>query len=131
MAIKKNFARQFEVWAYVELSLEDMTAGVAEAAIELPPNAVVTGGDVLVTEAFNSTTSDTLSVGDAGLATKYANAVDLQTLAQTALTTTGHATDGGPIMVTWASGGGTPTKGAVRLSLSYYVIGRGQSVYGD
>lgn len=28
-------------------------------------------------------------------------------------------------------GGGTPTTGKARLSLTYYVIGRGQTVYGD
>lgn len=131
MAIKKNFSRQFEERAYVELSVKDMSAGVAEAAIELPPNAVVSGGDIVVAEAFNSTTSDKLSVGDAGLATRYANAVDLRSLTRSALTITGKTAGGGPVMVTWASGGGTPTTGKVRLSLTYYVIGRGQTVYGD
>jgi len=58
-------------------------------AMPLPPNAVVIGGEVVVETAYAGSTAATLSVGDSGSATRYANAVDLKTAARTALTLTG------------------------------------------
>ena len=89
MAIKKDSARQPTQLATLIINFGDPTAyGTAEGAIELPLGAVVIGGDIVVVTPFNGTTN-TLSLGDPTLGTRYATTVDLKTAARTALTVTG------------------------------------------
>lgn len=126
MTIKKNSARQELIAAYVDINLADLATGVDVPAIELPANAVVTGGDVVVSQVFNSTTSDVLDVGDVTTENRYLNDGTLQALGRIALVPTGYVTTPTErnITVRWVSGGGVPTTGAVRLSVQYYVKGR-------
>lgn len=128
MAITKRDGRQEIKFAYVDINLADITSAVAAAAIDLPQNAVVVGGGVIVKEVFNSTTSDVLDVGDAGSQNRYKNDVNLQALGYTALIPTGYIyTEPGSIKVHWTSGGGTPSTGKARLEVHYVVLGRSTS----
>lgn len=127
MAITKNASRQELVTAFVDIGFADIpTTATAYDALALPINAVVTGGALVVTTAFNTATSATLSVGDATLATRYATTVDLKTAARTALTLTGftHSSVESMLKATTALVGTTATAGAVRLEVQYYVKGR-------
>ena len=66
MPIKKIAGRQELVVTYLNIGFADPTTyGVAEPAIDLPGNAVIVGGDVVVTTAWNSATTATLKLGDA------------------------------------------------------------------
>jgi hypothetical protein len=130
MAITKNFNRQELLVAHVDIKLADLTSGVAAAAIDLPPNAVVTGGEVVTAEAFNSAASDVLDVGDAGSASRYLNDGNVHAAGRVALVPTGFSGSGNPVTVTWTSGGGTPTAGKLRLALQYYIAGRATSTLG-
>lgn len=126
MAIKKNSARQELVVAHLTLGFADPTTyGVAENAFDIPANAVITGGDIVVGTAWNSATTATLSLGDSGSATRYASAVDLKTAARTALTVTGlKYTVADFLKALVAQTGTAATAGSARICIHYYVEGR-------
>lgn len=127
MPITKNSARQELITAFVDINLADVATGVAAGALDLPPNAVIVSGRTVTTEAWNSTTSDTLSVGDITSATRYLTTGNIRALAAVVpLVPTGfiHTPTEKQLLVTWASGGGVPTTGKVRLEVQYFVKGR-------
>lgn len=133
MPIKKNSARQELIVAHVEIALADLVNNVAQAALDLPPGAVIVDGALVTTEAWNSTTSDVMDVGDAGSGTRYLTDGNIRALgARVPLVPTGfvHTTSQPALTVTWTSGGGAPTTGKVRLEVAYYVIGRAAFSYG-
>lgn len=94
----------------------------------MPVGAVVLGGDVIVETAYVGPTAATLSVGDSGSATKYANAVNLLANARTALTIPAGVTSGldvvGKLTLTVADA----TAGKVRVRIEYTIEGRGNEV---
>lgn len=127
MPITKNSARQELVVAHVDINLADIATNVAQAALDLPVGAVITGGALVTTEAWNSTSTDVMDVGDATTATRYLTDGNIRTLgARVPLVPTGfiHTATQPALTVTWTSGGGTPTTGKVRLEVEYYVRGR-------
>ncbi len=127
MPITKNSARQELVVAHVDINLADVATNVAQAALDLPVGAVITGGALVTTEAWNSTSTDVMDVGDATTATRYLTDGNIRTLgARVPLVPTGfiHTATQPALTVTWTSGGGTPTTGKVRLEVEYYVRGR-------
>ena len=126
MSITKNSGRQELVAAYVDVALADLATGVAQVAIDLPIGAVVVEGEVIVTEAFNSTSTDVLDVGYAGTGNAYKNDANIHTTGLVALVPTGyqHTATTPAVKCTWVSGGGTPTTGAFRLAVRYFVAGR-------
>lgn len=126
MAITKNAARQELVVAHVDISYADLVSGTAANAIDLPTNAVVVGGDVVVTTAFNSGTSDVITVGDVTTANRYLGSTSIASAARTALVPTGFVstTTQPSVRVTWTAVGTAATAGALRLTVTYYVKGR-------
>lgn len=132
MAITIQSGRQDTQTALLTISFADPTTfGTAENAIELPPCAIVIGGDVVVDTAFNSTTN-TITLGDVTTANRYANAVDLKTAARTALTLTGFKTTPTErfIKANLAYTGAAPTAGSVRIRVEYVVDGRSTNAWG-
>ncbi len=127
MPITKNSARQELIAAFVDINLANIVNNAGEAALDLPVNAVVVDGSLVTTEAWNSTTSDVMDVGDAGSATRYLTDGNIRALgARVPLVPTGfiHTAANNVLRVTWTSGGGVPTTGKVRLEVRYYVQGR-------
>lgn len=127
MPITKNPARQELIAAHVDINLADVASNVAAPALDLPVGAVVVSGAFVTTEAWNSTTSDVMDVGDAGSATRYLTDGNIRALgARVPLVPTGlvHDATNNTLRVTWTSGGGAPTTGKVRLEVQYYVRGR-------
>ena len=127
MALVKNSGRQELISAYQDIVLADLVTNVALAVMDLPTGAVIVDGELVTTEAWNSTTSDVLDVGDASSATRYLTDGNIRALAaRVPLVPTGFVvTSTQPsLKVTWTSGGGTPTTGKVRLAVRYYVEGR-------
>lgn len=130
MAITKDSSVQNVEVKSVTINLADVTTGVDYNAIDLPPNSVVLSGSCFTTEAWNSTTSDVLDVGDASSQNRYLNDGNIRSAnALVALVPTGFVHPGGPITVRWVSGGGTPTTGKVRLIVQYVVLGKADSTY--
>lgn len=127
MPIKKNAGRQELIAAYVDINLADVTNGVDVAAMDLPVGAVIVSGALVTTEAWNSTTSDVMDVGDATTQNRYLNDGNIRALAaRVPLVPTGfvHTATQPSLTVRWVSGGGTPTTGKVRLEVQYFVRGR-------
>ncbi len=126
MSITKNSNRQEEIVAWVDINMADLVNNVAQNAIMLPPNAVITGGDITCITAFDSTSSDIIDVGDSVTDDRYVSAASVHATGLTALVPTGYATlpTTRAVAVLWASGGGTPTVGKFRLTVKYFVLGR-------
>ena len=127
MSIKKNASRQELIVAHLTLGFADITTyGVAELAIDLPGNAVVVGGDIVVTTPWNSATTATLKLGDTADDDRYtAAAIDLKTAGRTALTLTGfkHSV-AGALKALVAQTGAAATAGSARITIQYFVEGR-------
>ena len=130
MAIEKEVNRQYVLSAVIPVTFSDLAAG-AHVAADLPVGAVVVGGEITVTEAFDSTTN-TLSVGDSASATRYAATADLKALARTALTLTGYSVVEATkqLLGTYALTGAVSTAGAASIRLLYVVPGRAHEVHG-
>lgn len=127
MPITKNSARQEVISAFVDFTFASIpTTAAVEAALNLPANAIVVGGDLTVTTAWNTATSAALAVGDVTTAARYLAAGDLKVVARTALTLTGFTTTTTqPVVnVTPTYVGAAATAGAARLMVNYTVKGR-------
>lgn len=119
MAITKDYNRRGVASASVSFGFADLTAAGSDAALQLPGGAVVTGGFLVVDEIFNSTTN-TLSIGDALLATRHGTTINLKTLGVTPLTVTGYQTlTEADLKVAYALTGGASTTGKCRLVVEY------------
>lgn len=127
MPIKKTPSRQELITAHLVIGFADPTAyGTAEAAIDLPGNAVLVGGDVTVITPWNSATSATLKLGDALADGRYTAApIDLKTAGRTALTVTGYRHPvAESLKALLAQAGAAATAGEARIAIQYYVLGR-------
>lgn len=87
MPITKNSGRQELITATVDFAFGDVpTTATIYDALDLPVGAIVTGGDFVVTTAWNTGTTAAANIGDATLATRYGSGIDLKSAARTALT---------------------------------------------
>ncbi len=130
MAITKDALVQNVVHKFVTINLADVTTATDFAAIDIPPNSVILSGSLYTTEAWNSTTSDVMDVGDSASQNRYLNDGNIRSLAAlVALVPTGFVHPGGSLTVRWVSGGGNPTTGKVRLGVTYAQIGQGVATY--
>lgn len=129
MAISKDTGRQWPLCAVVDIAYSDTptTATFYEAA-DLPGNARVIGGALVVKTAWDSTTN-TFSVGDSGAAARYLSATDLKTAGTTAFD---FSTDDGSapldVGVTYAETGAAATAGAAQLIIQYVIDGKANEV---
>lgn len=130
MSIKINPARQEVVAAISDFDHKDVESGVAQAALYVPSGAVVVGGFVAVTEAFNSATSDVLDFGTQGKATLYGADIDLASKGVTAIKPSGVMHGADALLAQWNGEGAAPTAGKVRIVLRYVVSGRAAFAHG-
>ena len=128
MAVTKNPARQELIVAHVDFTYADIpTTATQYSALDLPVNAVLVGGALIVKTAWNTETSATLKVGDAVDDDRYTgSAIDLKTAGRTALTLTGfvHTASNNLLKALPTLAGTAATAGAARLEFHYYVQGR-------
>lgn len=125
MAFLKESDRQYPLTAVVEISYSDLLSGVALPVAEVPNDAVVTGGQFVVTEVFDSGTTDTFTVGDTVDDDEYGSAIDGQAAATTVLTPTGYQyASNTDLVVKWTGVGDAPTQGKALLIVEYVRQGR-------
>jgi hypothetical protein len=141
-ALKLVSGRQFPLFGYINVSYKNLDPGIAVPIFELPAGATLTDGRLIILEAFNSTGTDTIDIGDPGYPNANpvvaANPVRYKVAANVhALGASQDLGDDGivypaPIMLTarWNSGGGVPTTGKFRLEVLYVVAGRAQVAQG-
>lgn len=128
MAEIKQDARQGIKVAIADFTFADFVSGTGKAAVKLPQNAIVVAGYLAISTAFDSVTSDTITVGDAAVANRYKAGINGQSAALTALVPTGFKTTAaGDVLITWTGVGTAPTAGAGRLVLQYIVTTRAES----
>lgn len=111
---------------HFELSLADFTARSNSIAVSLPPGSEVVGGAMNVITAANTTLTATVSIGDAGSATRYLAATNVKAVARTALTVTGFKNQGRTdVLIAAAFGDATTTVLKIRVTIQYVVLGEG------
>jgi hypothetical protein len=121
-------------WAVGDTMLNTSGAsdGFASAAahafdvINLPPGAVIVGGELVVGTAFNGSTY-ALIVGDSAAADRYLATADRKAAARTALVPTGYVSQGEAVRLT-VTPTGTTTAGAGVVRVEYVVRGRANEV---
>lgn len=127
--LQNAVGRQYPLVARQKFTYEDLTNGEAEKALDIPGGAIVTGGGLVVTEAFDSGTSDAVNIGDGNDTTRYADGVDVQSVGRTALTLDGHkysAPDTVDIILN--STDGPPSAGEGYLYVEYIMADRAHEV---
>jgi hypothetical protein len=106
------------------------TAGASQAfsaaagifdVINLPANAYIVGGDIVVETASNDSSTATLKVGDSASDARYLAATSIKTAARTALVPTGFVTTGTDLRITLANAGGDATAGKVRVRVEFVI----------
>ena len=136
--VKKNRVLQWALTAEFTFNLTDTmvaTDGVARAfgasgaaaifdVVGLPPNSVVTGGDVTVETVSNDSGTATVKVGDTASDARYLSATSIKSAARTALVPTGFRGAGEDLRLTFANQNGDATAGKVTVRVTYIVSGR-------
>lgn len=134
MPIVKKSERQYALVAKGSFVFGDLTSGAFAGLVDLPAGAHVTGGSLVITEAFNSGATDETDIGVAGTPAQFldvAAALNGVGVGVTALvpdeTTLVVATELG---ITWTGGGAAPTTGAGYLLVEYVEDDRANEVFG-
>lgn len=97
--------------------------------MNLPINAVIVGGDVVVETAYAGTTVATVSVGDSGSATRYGSAINMMSAARTALTLTGFRGAGENVRLTFNLTVANATAGKVTVRILFTIQDRVSEIY--
>lgn len=126
----KVYAHQWPLVAVVPWVYGDLVTAVATAIANLPGDAIVIGGEIMVDVATDFGTSCTLDVGDDADPDRYtASPVNLQATGRTALTLTGYkmlvADD---LIATPVIVGAAATVGSGRIVIQYVKEGRADHV---
>lgn len=126
MTTSVNINRQTRLVAERAFDYTDLTSAVAKPLIYLKPGTRILSGFLDITTAFNSTSTDTIDVGDTegtDDTDRYtANPVNVHTTGLTALdapVANGIIDTAEAVTILWTSGGGTPTAGAGVLHIEY------------
>jgi len=125
MALTAELTGQTVLVAMKRFTFDDLTSGETTALFTLPPGTVRLRGSLVIETAFNSGTSDTIDIGDAG--------------AQDALLSNNDGSAGGAaltgfadevqstseaITINWTGAGDAPTTGAGYVVVEYVIDGR-------
>ena len=114
--------RQDVLVAVQAFDYSELVDATAVPAVNVPPGAIVVGGQLVITTVFNSATSDTIAVGDGTNA--YLAATDVTALGATALGGGLPYSVSDTVDLTWDGTGAVPTTGAGYLVLEYVIDGR-------
>ena len=93
-------------------------------AINLPPRAIVVGGEVVTETAVTGSTAYNVSVGDSGSATRYLGATNKLSAGRTALVPTGYVGGGENLRVTVSPTVADATAGKVTVRVQYIMRDR-------
>lgn len=138
MEVLKNADRQYSLWAEVNIAFDDgLTVAQAigtgiQDLLDIPTGAVVVGGEIVVTEIWDSGTSAVVDVGDGDDPDRYTSSpVALTALGRTALTLTGFKYTGedtidiDPVLV-----GADASQGQATIRVEYTIEDRGHETQG-
>lgn len=130
MPLTKVAGRQCVLSAAIPFTYADLTSGEITEAIDLPGGAYIVSGEVVVTTAFNSATSDAIEVGLLSGATN--DLLSSTSIAATGITPivpfAGSLATTDTVTVEWTGVGAAPTAGAGFLRVDYTIDGRATEV---
>jgi hypothetical protein len=92
--------------------------------INLPPNAIVVGGEVVTETAVTGSTAYNITVGDSGVANRYLGTTDRTAAGRTALVPTGFVSDGENLRLTVTPTVAASTAGKISVKVMYIQRGR-------
>lgn len=107
----------------VEKDFKTVGSTVVEP-INLPPKAIVVGGEVVTETAVTGSTAYNVSVGDSGSATRYLGVTDKLSAGLTALVPTGYVGAGENLRVTVSPTVDAATAGKVTVRVRYIMRDR-------
>lgn len=127
--VLKDSGRQYSLTAVQKITVADHLDGtLGTLTLELPADAFIVAAALIVTTAFNTGTTHTLSIGHSGSATFYLGATDLKTAARTSFTAGALAAvttaTTGVVLFTSTPVGTAPTTGEAYIVVEYVVKGR-------
>lgn len=93
-------------------------------AINLPPRAIVVGGEVVTETAVTGSTAYNVSVGDSGSATRYLGVTNRLSAGRTPLVPTGYVGDGENLRLTVSPTVADATAGKVTVRVQYIMRDR-------
>lgn len=127
MSITKLETRQYPLSGIVRFDLADLSSGVAVDIAALLQNETITGGALVIETAFNSGTSDVISIGDEDSATRYLSAQDVKSAAgRFAFTLTGlNYAGANTLRLVWTGAGTAATAGEGYVEFTTVREGRG------
>lgn len=127
MAIRKDRGRQWVLWAYQEVSYDDLVEATEVEIIDLPPRSVIVDGFVEVSEANNQGTSAVADIGITGTPTQFTTDTNLATVAAAkfAVANLGVPTGNGTAVTVRATlVGAAATAGKFRVGVAYVTQNR-------
>jgi hypothetical protein len=129
MAYSKDVGRQYALVAEADVSYGDLTSGSRTELIDLPAGSRIIRGEYLVYPAFDSATSDAVTItDDADTPVTYVDDTDAQVADRLAFTmpddNTNYYAEPATIGVTWTGAGGSTSAGTVRVLVEYTLEGR-------
>ena len=92
--------------------------------INLPPRAIVVGGEVVTETAVTGSTAYNVSVGDSGSATRYLGVTNRLSAGRTPLVPTGYVGDGENLRLTVSPTVADATAGKVTVRVQYIMRDR-------
>ena len=119
--IARTDARQSTKSILIDFTLADFVDNNEVIDIALPANSVVISGFVAVTDSADTTSTDVLDVGDATVANRYKNDINLKSEALTALVPTGAKVS--TLRLTRVPADADAPSMGVRLFVEYAVFG--------
>ncbi len=129
MTITLKNGRQTPLCAEVAFGFADLPTAVSVKAFNLPANAQIVGGAIIVDTAWDTGTTATVNVGDSVTANRYGSAVNLKAAARTPLTLTGFINGAGlDLNLTSALVGTAATVGGGRIQIMYVIQDRATEV---
>jgi len=130
MALTKDHGRQPVLSAKMPFTFSDLTSGAITEAIDLPGGAQLIDGEVVITTAFDSGTSDAIEVGLLGVATDtYLSSTSIASAGTTALVPTGGSlAAANTVTIEWTAVGTAATAGVGFVRLGYVIDGRATDV---
>jgi hypothetical protein len=139
MPIQKEQGRQWSLSAQITVTFDQDLGGdtaadtaVLQEAFRLPIGARVTGGEIVVEEAWDNDTTATIDLGNTGDADRYTDTapVDLTAAARTALDLDGLAvgSDERDVEIDPIFAGSDATQGRAVIRIEYTIDGKANEV---
>lgn len=129
-SLTKSAGRQPVLSAAIPFTFSDLTSGEITEAIVLPGGAYITGGEVVITTAFDSATSDAIEVGLLAVATDtLLSSTSIASTGITALVPVGGSLAASDtVTIEWTGVGAAPSAGVGFLRVEYVIDGRATDV---